>query len=70
MAHTLNPVSRKALALSPRQRMGLATLLLESLDEAPELDQNLLHDLSKRADELRKGTVKGLTTEEAYGFSL
>lgn len=66
----INPVSRKALALPPQQRMGLATLLLESLDDASEFDQNLLQDLSKRAEQLRKGTVKGMTTEEAYGFSL
>lgn len=70
MAHTLNPVSRKALAQSPQQRMGLAALLVDSLVDDTELDAHLLPNLSKRADELRNGTVKGLTTEEAYGFSL
>lgn len=70
MAKTMNPLSIKALQLSPQQRMSLATLLLESLDDSPSVDPNLLRELSQRASELRSGEVKGLTTEEAYGFSL
>jgi len=70
MATTMNPLSIKALQLPPQQRMSLATLLLESLDDSPSVDPHLLGELSKRASELRSGEVKGLTTEEAYGFSL
>lgn len=70
MASSMDPVSIRALKLPPQQRMGLAALLLESLDESSLVDPKLLRDLSKRAAELRSGKVKGLTTEEAYGFSL
>ena len=71
MATTISPVSLKALKLPPQERMGLATLLLESLEDATAgVDRKLLRELSKRAAELRSGKVKGLTTDEAYGFSL
>ena len=63
-------VSIKALNLPPKQRMGLATLLLDSLNESAGVDGKLLRELCRRAEELRSGKVKGLTTEKAYGFSL
>jgi len=50
--------------------MSLATLLLESFEDEPELDRALLSELQQRAADLRSGKVKGLTTEAAYGFSL
>jgi hypothetical protein len=34
------------------------------------VDKRLLRELNERADDLRSGKVKGLTTKEAYGFSL
>lgn len=70
MASTIDSLSVKALKLPPKQRMGLAALLLESLEATPALEPQLLQELSKRAADLRSGKVKGLTTEEAYGFSL
>jgi putative addiction module component (TIGR02574 family) len=67
----MTPVSMKALKLSPKQRIGLATLLLDSLDgETSGVDKKLLRGLSRRAAELRSGKVKGLSTEQAYGFTL
>ncbi|HEY1082293.1 MAG TPA: addiction module protein [Prosthecobacter sp.] len=66
----MDPLSVKALKLPPKQRMGLAALLLESLEVTPALDPKLLQELSMRASELRSGKVKGVSTEEAYGFSL
>lgn len=42
-------------------------------DKSPERwmsRQALLSELKKRAAELRSGKVSGLTTEQAYGFSL
>lgn len=50
--------------------MSLATLLLESIEDEPELDPALMAELHQRATDLRSGKVKGLTTEAAYGFSL
>ena len=70
MSVTMIPVSIRALKLPPKERMGLATLLLDSLDQTSEVDKKLLRTLTKRAAELRSGKVKGLATQEAYGFSL
>lgn len=70
MATTMTPVSIKALKLPPKDRFGLATLLLDSLDETTGVDKKLLRELARRAAELRSGKVKGLTTGQAYGFSL
>lgn len=70
MPPTMSPVATKALKLPARQRMGLAKLLLDSLDADTPVDKTLLRELNKRAMELRTGKVKGLTTEQAYGFSL
>jgi hypothetical protein len=66
----MSPVAAKALKLAPLQRMGLATLLLDSLEEDSGVERKLLRELTKRASELRSGRVKGLSTREAYGFSL
>lgn len=60
----------RALQLPAKKRMSLATLLLESIEDEPELDRSLLAELQQRATDLRSGKVKGLTTEAAYGFSL
>lgn len=64
------PLSDQALKLSAKKRMSLAVLLLESVEKSPEVDHALLATLQKRSTELRSGKVKGLSTEEAYGFSL
>jgi hypothetical protein len=63
------PLRQRALKLPASKRMSLAVLLLESLDE-PAADTGLVKELKKRATELRSGKVKGLSTQEAYGFSL
>ena len=68
MATTMTPVSMRALHLPPKDRIRLATLLLDGLEEASGVDEKLLRALSKRAAELRSGKVKGLTTEQAFGF--
>jgi len=63
------PIRQRALKLPASKRMSLAVLLLESLEE-PAADASLVKELKKRAADLRSGLVKGLSTEEAYGFSL
>lgn len=70
MPSSISPVASKALRLAPKQRMGLAALLLDSLESEAPVDKWLLRELNKRASDLRSGRVKGMTTEEAYGFSL
>jgi hypothetical protein len=64
------PLRLRALKLPAKKRISLAVLLLESIDDPPGPDSSLLTELKKRADDLRTGRVKSLTTEEAYGFSL
>ena len=39
-------------------------------DGSIPVDFELLEELTRRAEELRLGAVRGLTTEEAYGFSI
>lgn len=65
--HTL---SHRALRLPIKKRMILAALLLESIHEEAEVNSALLAELEKRSKELINGKVKGLSTEQAYGFSL
>jgi hypothetical protein len=69
MIASRTPIRQRALKLPARQRMSLAVLLLESLEDKTE-DAALLKQLKRRSHELRSGQVKGLTTQQAYGFSL
>jgi hypothetical protein len=50
--------------------MSLAALLLESVPDDTGVDRALLAELKQRAADLHSGMVKGLSTEQAYGFSL
>ena len=70
MPITMTPVSIKALKLPAKQRMGLASLLIDSLEPTSDMDKKLLRELTKRAQDIRSGKIKGMSTEEAYGFSL
>lgn len=65
-----NSLSYRALKLPAKKRMSLATLLLESMDHEQGTDPSLLAELKKRSEDLRSGRGKGLSTEQAYGFSL
>jgi hypothetical protein len=70
MPATSSPLRQRALKLPARKRLGLAALLLESVPTDAGVDPVLLKELKKRSAELSSGKVRGLTTEEAYGFSL
>jgi hypothetical protein len=69
MIQTRTPLRQQVLKLPAKKRMSLAVLLLESLEGQAD-DSALLKVLKKRSAELHSGMVKGLTTEQAYGFSL
>ena len=69
MINTRTPLRQRALKLPAKKRMSLAVLLLESLEGQAD-DSTFLKELKKRSAELHSGMVKGLTTEQAYGFSL
>lgn len=70
MSATMSSLTLEALQLPALERAGLVDFLLDSLDESAAVDPVLLAELTKRASDLRSGNIKGLTTEEAYGFSL
>lgn len=70
MPVTQLPLRQRALKLPVRKRLGLAALLLESVTVDSGVDPALLKELKKRSNELQSGKVRGLSTEEAYGFSL
>ena len=63
-------LNQRALKLSARKRMSLAALLLESVPDGTGVDPALLAELKQRAADLHCSKVKGLSTEQAYGFSL
>lgn len=70
MSATMSSLTLEALQLPAPERAGLVDFLLDSLDESAAVDPALLAELTKRASDPRSGNVQGLTTEEAYGFSL
>ncbi|GEP40838.1 addiction module protein [Brevifollis gellanilyticus] len=70
MPATKLPLRQRALKLPARKRLGLAALLIESVTADSGVDPALLKELKKRSHELQSGKVRGLSTEEAYGFSL
>jgi putative addiction module component (TIGR02574 family) len=70
MSATLSALTLEVLQLSAGERLCLVDCLLDSLDESAPMDASLLEELTRRADELRSGSVGGLTTEQTYGFSL
>ena len=57
----------EALKLPARQRAGLVSLLIDSLEESDEADveQAWIDEVHKRARELERGQVRGLTWAEA-----
>ena len=69
MIASRKPLRQRVLKLSATKRMSLAVLLLESLEKNVP-NTSVLKELKRRSAELKSGRVKGLTTEQAYGFSL
>lgn len=54
------------LQLPLEERAHLARLLIESLDEQPELDPRWIAEASRRAVELREGRVAGVPAREVF----
>ena len=70
MSASLSSLTLQALALSERERADLAGLLLESLPESSDEAPEVIAEMNRRAEELKSGTVAGLSTREAFGFDL
>lgn len=62
----------QALDLSAAERVQLAVLLFDSVEESgAELwPEALVLELRRRSAELKSGQVKGLTSEEIFGEAL
>lgn len=56
----------RAMRLRPAQRAKLVSVLMETLDADDEAPLTL-EELDRRADELRSGSVKGISPEEMIG---
>lgn len=52
--------------LPPEDRAHLARVLLESLDDQPELDPAWIEEVERRAAELIAGTVEGIPAANAF----
>ena len=67
MATTLEQVAEQAMTLPSESRAQLADLLVSSLDgeELGRIEQLWLAEARRRRDEVRSGTVKTISGEEA-----
>jgi putative addiction module component (TIGR02574 family) len=52
--------------LPPEDRAHLARVLIESLDDQPELDPAWLEEAERRAAELVAGTVEAIPAADAF----
>jgi putative addiction module component (TIGR02574 family) len=62
---TRETLEAQLLRLPPEERAHLARVLIESLDEQPELDPSWLEEAERRAAELASGAVNAVPTAEA-----
>lgn len=62
---TRETLEAKLLQLPSEERAHLARVLLESLDDQPELDPAWFEEAERRAAELAAGAVKSIPAEDA-----
>ena len=62
---TRETLEAQLLRLPPEERAHLARVLIESLDDQPELDPVWLEEAERRAAELAAGTVRPVPADEA-----
>jgi putative addiction module component (TIGR02574 family) len=63
-------VAEEALSLSPSERVGLAKLLIQSLEDDTRSDAEIKEDLTRRLKDLIFGKDSGLTFDEVFGSPL
>ncbi len=64
---TREALEAQLLGLPTEERAHLARVLIESLDDQPELDPSWLEEASRRAAELASGSAQGIPAAEAFG---
>lgn len=62
---TRETLEAKLLQLPPEERAHLARVLLESLDEQPDLDPAWIEEAERRAAELASGAAKTVSAADA-----
>ena len=67
MALTNLAVAEEALSLSPAERVDLARLLIQSLENDRRTDAEIKSDLNRRLNDLVSGKDPGLSFEQVFG---
>jgi putative addiction module component (TIGR02574 family) len=60
-------VAEEALGLPPVERANLARLLIDSLDNQSEADEEVRAELIHRLERLKSGMDVGLSFQETFG---
>jgi len=63
---TREALESQLLRLPSEERAYLARVLIESLDDQPELDPSWLDEAKRRAAELASGSVQGIPAAQAF----
>lgn len=63
---TREALEAQLLLLPNEERAHLARILIESLDDQPELEDHWLDEARRRAAELQAGTLEGIPAAEAF----
>lgn len=53
--------------MPPVERANLARLLIDSLDNEPEADEQVRAELTQRLERLQSGSDAGLSFQETFG---
>ena len=67
MALTNLAVAEEVLSLSPAERVDLARLLIQSLENDRRTDAEIKSDLNRRLNDLVSGKDPGLSFEQVFG---
>ncbi len=67
MARTSVYLAEEALSLPPEQRHQLAQLLLESLKDTGQSDEEVRFMLKSRLDDLQSGKDSGQSFQDVFG---
>jgi putative addiction module component (TIGR02574 family) len=60
-------VAEEALSLPPLERANLARLLIDSLENPADADEQVRAELARRLERLQSGADAGLSFQETFG---
>ena len=64
---TREALEAQLLRLPSEERAYLARVLIETLDDQPELDPSWLEEAKRRAADLASGSVQGIPVAKVFG---